>query len=242
MADILPNSFDGIQNIKLLQHYKSILNDQIKRENNKLKVFNKRIIEISNLIEITDKQIYKIIKKNRKQKKYFCSKCAKPLENKDELYRHNCCSYYTTNNLLYNIVEKNKNCKVELIHYQKSYKDVSYSKYHLKKQLDQLKHIILTVSIKCQYCKLSNKYLEKCGCNFNHILCETCCEGVNDKCPICSQIINFEMCPICMNYKYDQIAVSCGNNHKICKDCLYNIMDASLYPRCPFCRIKIKNS
>ena len=65
MADILPNSFDGIQNIKLLQHYKSILNDQIKRENNKLKVFNKRIIEISNLIEITDKQIDKIIKKNR---------------------------------------------------------------------------------------------------------------------------------------------------------------------------------
>ena len=209
MADILPNSFDGIQNIKLLQHYKSILNDQIKRENNKLKVFNKRIIEISNLIEITDKQIDKIIKKNRKHK---------------------------------TIIKKNKNCKVELIHYQKSYKDVSYSKYHLKKQLDQLKHIILTVSIKCQYCKLSNKYLEKCGCNFNHILCETCCEGVNDKCPICSQIINFEMCPICMNYKYDQIAVSCGNNHKICKDCLYNIMDASLYPRCPFCRIKIKNS
>lgn len=247
MADILPYTFDGIQNIKLLQNYKSILIDHIKREKNKLKVFNLRMIAINKQKEITDKQIDRIVKKNKKHKLYFCRICARGFKNDRELCNHNCTGvsnaypWSCTPMLLRELTVKNHNSKLDLKRIQESYKEVSNNQYYLTTKLERLRITIKTLSVKCQYCKQSNKYLEKCGCDFNHLLCESCCEDVNDKCPICLQIINFEMCPICMNYKTDQIDVNCGNKHKICQECLDNILNKSFRPRCPFCRIRLSS-
>ena len=212
-------------------------------EKNKIKVFESRIKEFENKIESIDKRLNNIIKKNKKHHIYLCNKCGGQFNDNEDLCNHNCklkrYDYLHKNKLFWSLVINNHNNNIDLRDVRIICEDSRNTKYGLIQRLKRLEIHIQTISIKCQCCKKSNLYIENCGCDFNHLLCETCCDDTNDKCPICSQIINFEMCPICMCYKHEQIEVNCGNNHKICKDCLQNIINISDRPRCPFCRIRI---
>ena len=241
----LPYIVGGADNIKLLQHYKSVVKQDIKIETNKQKVMSKRINELKIHIDILDKQIDKIVKRNKKRNKYFCNKCATIYTTPEYLNDHECRYIWNINrdNLSAYVwqipVAERNNFNKELDKIEMDYRETIYIKKELNIRLAELIENIQVLSNRCHKCKESSKSIQNCGCDMKHLLCESCCEELDGKCPICSQDIDLQMCQICMNIGHSHIEVNCGNNHKICDECFQRIITSSSNPLCPFCRNEI---
>ena len=72
----LPSNFQQIKNIKLLNTYISDIKYIIKRNNQKIKIFNNIIIKSNNELDETIKKQNKRLRSNYNKKNGVCEKCA----------------------------------------------------------------------------------------------------------------------------------------------------------------------
>ena len=237
--------FTNIRNIKILNELKNYIKNIIKLTSNKHKVIVKQVNEIKNKIQKLEIKKEKIDKKNKKNKKFLCDRCYISFTSYKDYNNHtkiNCSLYQ---------LHKNKNDKEykEIIFTIKNeYNNVCklnqkllYEEKILKKYeplYDYIIDLIKNIKLQCQNCLKKNVIIDNCKCTYNHNLCTDCFDKVDNKCPVCNDIIKCEMCPICMSNKNELIDIKCSNHHKICADCNTKIlMNKHL---CPFCRNIIK--
>ena len=219
----------------------------------KVKVINIYIKDLSNNIDKNNKKINKLMSQNKIKKRYVCSICAVKKLNKADLESHTCRFeyfrpvYHNSENIydhiLHEILKENHILNNDLESKYKSMKVTIKLNLKLNNTLENIIERIKILSKVCHKCKVgccvnNNYYLEEVGCKYNHILCNKCFNN-NDQCPLCDEILQNEICPICLERKKNIIDVKCGNNHKICKKCINTILDTQ--PKCPFCRVRIKN-
>ena len=253
MNNSLPLYLHKINNIKLLNKYKLEIKDSIKINNSKVKVLNIYIKDLNNNIDKNNKKINKLMSQNKIRKKYVCSICAIKKLNKADLESHICRFeyfrpvYHNSENIydhiLHEILKENHILNNDLESKYKSIKITTKRSVSLINTLQDIIERIKILSKVCHKCKkgidINNYYLEEVGCKYNHILCNKCFDN-NDQCPLCFEILQNEICPICLERKKYIIDVKCGNNHKICKKCINTILETQ--PKCPFCRVNIKNT
>jgi len=231
--------------IKRLKHYKSIVQQDLQLENNKLDVIKRRTTDLSGYLRLVYEQINIIVKINKKENTYFCTRCSNVYINNDYLYKHECYHRWfihsntpTCKTWQQSVINRNK-YERELYELSDSHDTTLDTRKNLNIRLLELTNNIQIMSRKCHKCNEPKQCIQNCGCDDGHMICEDCCEDLDGKCPVCSQIIDFGTCPICMNIGHSHIEVNCGNNHKICGDCFQTIINESTTPLCPFCRIKI---
>lgn len=243
------SSLKNVKNIKVLYKYKSELKEKIKINNSKIKVLYDLGIEFKDKIEKFEKNVSKIMKNHKKNKKFVCEYCAVKTLTKKDLEQHECkfsfyrgvpghYGYPVYDHKLHEILIELNTLRYNYDKKAKSIKEIQKYIEKLDYEIDEIDEIIKDLLLVCQKCKKKNLYLEESGCSYEHILCNECFTD-KSKCPLCSEILKLELCPICLEHKKKIVDIECGNHHKICKKCLNCIMDTD--PKCPFCRIKIKN-
>jgi hypothetical protein len=234
----LPSNFQQIKNIKLLNTYISDIKYIIKRNNQKIKIFNNIIIKSNNELDENIKKQNKRLRSNYNKKNGVCEKCAIITLSQKNLKSHKCGNdWYTPKDLptLSLKIEVNElRDKIRLK--SRNLKDMEDKNVYLNLQLDEVLTKIKEISLVCQNCNNNNGCVKNCECSYNHILCNLCIKAA-DKCPLCLELLNYEICPICMEERKHIIDVNCGNNHRICKRCINTILNTT--PKCPFCRVKI---
>jgi len=237
MTDTLPCAFSGIQNIKLLNNYRDIIKENLKRDTAIVKTIEKVIKDQNKKLEVTNRKAEIIINDYKRKKRLVCTKCGAKVLNKEVLRTHSCnpyfrCYFEHIDVKLHILLRTSLICKTDIKEKKdrrdKAHQNIIYNKEQLQKIDDRIKMLYM----KCQNCFVKTELLEKCNCTHNHYLCKDCHSDTN-KCPVCLQIISSEICPICMNKK-DLIDTACGNGHKICGTCMINICCTS--SKCPFCR------
>ena len=237
-------------NLKVLNNYKKQFKDIIKLSSKKIKSLDKEIKDIKKKLSDLNEEKDKILSKIKRNKLLLCKSCYGKFRNNKEFNNHresiNRYGWFKSivckdvKNRDENLV--NVDIQINRMHSQKNY--LSYQleenvkiveKYESKYEL--LMKVIEGLKKKCHKCKVHNIFLENCGCKSNHLLCDDCFDAVEDKCPICIEIITFENCPICRRNKNELIDVKCGNGHKICSNCYEIILKKDSC--CPFCRCSI---
>lgn len=232
-------------NIKRLRYYKLTILQDIKRETNKQKILIKRINYLVQRIKLLNKEIKLISKELKKQNKYYCDRCSVIFDNYQYFTNHDCwCAWdigikHATPYLWrLPVVEKNISNN-ELDNLNTDYNNSLYKQNKCETRLIDINKEIYTLSNKsqkCHKCKESSISIQNCGCDMKHLLCESCCDDLDGKCPICSQEIDLQMCQICMDVGNSRVDINCRNNHKICDECFQRIITSSSNPLCPFCR------
>jgi len=237
----LPYNFHQIQNIKLLNKYKSDIKYLIKRNNCKIKRFNDIIIKSNNELEKTIKKLNKRIRSNNNKKKFICEVCCEKTLSQNNFKAHKCGSYHYSEEIIDKPTRKLKEEVNDLrdeIHYKSiNIKMTEDENDFLNIQLYKVITRVEEISMVCQKCKKNTDCVDACSCSYNHNLCSLCIKDT-DKCPLCREILNHEKCPICLEERKNIIDVNCGNNHRICKKCINTVLDTN--PKCPFCRVYIK--
>ena len=238
--------------------------DNLKKDLNKIKKetkdiiknYSRKIVSLEKDFEKCEYEKIKLsnkleneIKRLKKKKMIICMKCCKEIKismkNKD---KHNCESKYTHDwELDYdgfydgdNITYVKYKLKDVHLHWIKSEieENKKYKKeYELK--LNKINKIQIETRKKCCKCYKKNKILYTCGCKYDHTYCEDCLDNLDNNCLVCSQILNLELCPVCISNK-KLVNLNCGNNHNMCENCLITLKYHNNYPKCPMCRNKIE--
>tara|TARA_B100001175_G_C19413476_1_gene592375 strand:- start:304 stop:1098 length:795 start_codon:yes stop_codon:yes gene_type:complete len=251
-------NFKNILNLKVLNDYKNRFKEIIKSANKKINLIENQNKILNDKLYNQKEEEKRLYFKIKKSKLILCSECYSKFDNYNEYNNHKETYYpfgenrnkknkwkYNKCTIFKNEDHKLMNTKSEIAILSNN---VVYNNIILKeeksllatykKRYDEVIDVIENIKKKCQKCNKNGNFLDNCGCNYNHLLCETCFDKVENKCPICLDIITFEMCPICMRNKKELIDIKCGNKHKFCNDCSKTLLTMNF--SCPFCRCKIK--
>lgn len=248
-------NYKNIFNLKILNDYKTRYKEVIKSTNKKINILNNENKDINEKIYYLQEEEKKIYNKIKKSKLFFCSDCYSKFNTYNEFNTHKE-AYYPYGKRKNSQIKhykclkiKNKddkliNIKKEIVIFNNKlfYNNLTLrtnnklvSKYENRYQ--NVNDAIESIKKKCQQCHKNGQFLENCGCSYNHLLCDNCFDKIENKCPVCFDIITFEMCPICMRNKKELKNINCGNNHLICCDCYKLLLNNN--KSCPYCRNNI---
>tara|TARA_Y100001970_G_C14236621_1_gene862222 strand:- start:2015 stop:2764 length:750 start_codon:yes stop_codon:yes gene_type:complete len=190
------------------------------------------------------------IKKLKKKKMIICMECYQEIKisrkNKD---KHNCEMKYNSYDwdLDYDGIYNSDNItcvrynfkKGELCVIQRQLEENKKYKKEYELKLNEINKIQIEIRKKCCKCYKKDKILYTCGCKYDHSYCEDCLDNLDNNCLVCSQMLNLELCPVCISNK-KLVNLNCGNNHNMCENCLITLKYYNNYPTCPMCRNELK--
>ena len=158
------SSLKNVKNIKVLYKYKSELKEKIKINNSKIKVLYDLGIEFKDKIEKFEKNVSKIMKNHKKNKKFVCEYCAVKTLTKKDLEQHECkfsfyrgvpghYGYPVYDHKLHEILIELNTLRYNYDKKAKSIKEIQKYIEKLDYEIDEIDEIIKDLLLVCQKCK-----------------------------------------------------------------------------------------